>query len=1320
MGLPFAAVLLVLAGTGGVARAEAVSDLVVGYSATWRSGMGGTDQTNAAIYNQIAGANGIAANSGSPHRQNVVATKESAFDATNVVDCGAMIGWMENYDSRITDVLAVADNLGADLVTYIGDMYDNGAAAQAEQPGRYSCYEQQWWWMNVAAHESGGHNFGLDHRDGVQNPKTIMLHNYCTGGSNGFYSNPNIWLNGIRLIGVGSCLGGTAGAGGDNTYALSTSAQGVADRRERLVYGSDIGSVQYRWQFNQAAGAAPAGTVVAGTGGNAVVRGNGATFTGSALRLPGGTTGNVAGSSIAAYVDLPNGIFSAMPNFTIEVWATPLSAKNWMRILDIGRTTETGDGTGAAGEYTPTAASPAPGGTSSYDDIMLSGCIGTDLNWQRFEAKLGGAGVVTADSNMGTTAGAMHHYAITFTDTTTGGTIKWFRDGVLVKALNVTFHSASLHDVNNWLGRSLWSGDDMANIDYHDVRIQNIALADGKVAANYRMGPNNAKATLWANDGWGNSGFTSGAWEFGNVPSPVRDYETGTMRLITPWTTTDSTFPGKSLTVTGGNLYLAGKDANTVTVSDLRLDGGTIHSLGDGGSKQVLAGQITVQNSSLNQIRGEWGEMVISANIVGTDQWDGMLYTEGAVTLTGNNANYHGATIVGDGRFGTVRISSETNLGGNPYWFGGAWLELNRGILETTQTMTIDDANRGICIGPSGGFLNPWQGTTLTIASPINSPAAGNTLQTAPMDSNPIMGILFVGGGGTVELTNPNNSHNAEMQITWGEMKLSGNGRLNNGDHWMPFLINGTFTDNSAQDQTLRGAISGNGVIVKGNTSTLNVNGSNPFTGSVTVNGGTLYANPGNAATDRALSYAGIITVNSGGTLRAGTNGLFGWDGTQEKTITVNAGGTLTANGGLTSDVGVGTVILNGGTLATLATGATDWGSWRFDNATDKLSVIADSTVSATNVKFGNVAATIDVAAGKSLNFTGTITDTTSGGISYLTKGGGSGTLVLAGTNTYTGATAVNTGTLRVNGSTAAGSAVTVAGGATLGGSGTVSGSLSFTSSAIHAPGNPAGTQTVGGALVYANGSRLRWTLPVNSNATGAASRVSAGTVSVTSGALIDLAFNAPGSNVNFTDSFWSQTRTWNVMSCTGKSGSFALGTVSTDAGGRQLSSYGTLSLQQSATSLDVTFTPYTPTELWRQSNFGINWNNSAISGDTVDVDRDGLSNLLEYAVGADPNTADSSAAPKVTVSGGKLKILFNRNTSATDLVLSVVAADTPTGPWTAVARSTNGAAFSVLAVGATVQEQGSTPLKAVQAEDIYLVPDASHPRRFMRLEVSR
>lgn len=1096
-----AALLLCAAGELARVHAEAVSDIVVGYTATWRAGMGGTDQVNAAIYNQLAGANNIAIASGSPHRQNVVGTKESAHDFTGQVDCGNMIGLMANYDASISDLMSYADYLGADLVAYIGDMYDNGAAAQAQQPGRYSCYEQQWWWQNVAAHESGGHNFSLDHAVGHNSPTTIMLHNYC-GGSQPFYSNPNIWLNGVKLLGDGSCIGYLA-QGGDAAYTLSTTAQGRADAYERRLWGSYRGAIVYRWQFTNAPGAAPAGTVIADqvSSAQAIVRGTNAVFTGTALRLPGGTTGNTAADSIAAYIDLPNGIFSAMPNFTIEIWATPLSAQNWMRVIEIGRTAEAGDGLGAAGEWTGTPGSPAPGGTSSSDSITLTACNGTSLNGQRFEAKLDGGSVQTADSTLATTAGELHHYAITFADTASGGTVKWFRDGTLVKTLNVTFHSASLEDVNNWLGRSLWSGDSMANMDYYDVRIQNLAIADGEVAANYRIGPNDKTVTMWASDAWNSSGFTSGAWEFGqSTPNANFDYETGTLLLRTPHNAISSAFPGRSLTISGGQLHLNATAAKTTTINDLRLNGGTIGSFGDNSSVQTLAGNITVNSWAVNQIRGGWGPMTLSAKINGLGI---MLYTENAVTLTGNNTNYTGATWVGDGRFSTLNISSEANLGGNPPYFAGDWLTLNRGILVTTATMAITNANRGIRIGPSGGFFRPNAGTTLTIATPISSPAAGNTLQTSPLSSNPTLGILFKDGAGILELTSPNNSHNAEMQILAGEMRLTGNGRINNGSHSWPVTINALFTDNSALDQTFSGVISGNGTIVKTNGSTLNLNGANTFSGSVAVNGGTLYANPGNAANNRALSFASSITVNNGGTLRAGPNGLFGWDGTQEKAITVNSGGTLTCDSG--ADVGVSTVTLAGGTLANLGA-STTYGSWRFDNAGDVLSVTQDSTVSAVNVKFANGGA-INVSAGRTLNFAGTLTDASSGGASSPVISG-PGTVVFSGANTFTGPATINAGRVILTNSALFGSTnIVVASGAifdvaglastfTLGanqrlaGSGTNNGSITTVSGArVYAGADGAyGTNTFNQNLTLASGAALCFDL--NNSAAGANDRL--------------------------------------------------------------------------------------------------------------------------------------------------------------------------------------------------------------------------------------
>lgn len=1309
----------VLLATASFSLADAVSDVVVGYSATWRAGMGGTDQTNAAIYNQFGGANWIAGQSGSPHRMNVVATKESAHDPTNEVDCGAMIGWMWNYDGRITDVLGVADYLGADLVTYIGDMYNNGAAAQASQPGRYSCYEQQWFWQNVVAHETGGHNFGLDHAVGHNNPTTIMLHNYC-GGSQPYFSNPNIWLNGVKLLGDGSCIGYLA-QGGDGAYNLSVSAQGRADDRERRVWGSWLGAPKHRWQFNQPAAAAPAGTTITDSvsGAVATVRGQGATFTGTGLRLPGGTSGNTDANSIAAYLDLPNGLFSSMPNFTIEIWATPLSAKNWMRVIDIGRTTEAGDGLGAAGEYTGAPGSPASGGTSSYDNLMLSATIGTNLNNQRFEAKIGGTTFVTADSNLGTTAGELHHYAITFADTATGGIVKWFRDGVLVKTLTVGFHSASLQDVNNWLGRSQWSGDDMSHIEYHDIRIQSAAIADGEVAGNYRIGRHDAVSTMWANDGYGNSGFTNGAWEFGGTPVSTRDYEVGTMMLRSPFIG-NSTFPGRSLTITGGNLHLNGNAPKTVTINDLRLNGGTVGSFAEGGHAQTLAGNIKVMPYTTNHIRGGWGPMSISAAISGDNVWSAMLYTENAVTLTGNNSNYRGATRIGDGRFSTLRISSETNLGGNPAAYYGDALELNRGILETTATMTIDDANRGVRIGPSGGLIRPAAGTTLTIASPMTSPASGNDLQTAQLWPNPVVGMFFKEAAGTLVLTHPNNSYIGEMLILEGELRLDGAGRFNNGDHHMPTTVNSTLNLNTTANQTLGGVISGTGTILKNNTGTLTLWGANTFSGPLTANGGTVVCASG--GTENGRLGKGTVTFNSGTTLRSDAADSFGYLTGAPSVINL-VGGTITTGGSGNFRTTLPNLTLTGATITSLAGNNGDAsGVWSF-NAGSSITTNASATTSTIGSPKVGVqgALTITTAPG-----TATISDLTiSAALSNVSYGGdsgsitksGAGRLRLTGASTYTGATLVNDGTLTVTGSLA-NTAITIASTATLGGTGSIAGATTINGS--HTPGLSAGTQNFGSTLSYGAASRLKWELTSNSTSVGTFDRAAAsGAVTIASGAKIDLILNASGSSVALNNSFWTQSRSWTFLTGSSVTGSFSIGTVSTDPGGRSVSNYGTLSLQQNATSATLVFTPYTPSETWRLANFG-STSNTGNAADTEDPDKDGLNNLLEYALGSNPNGNSATAAPQVSTATGKLKIVFTRNTAASDLTISVIAADSLAGPWTEIARSTNGAAFTAIAPGALVSEAGAGAVRNVESTDIVLITDPAHPKRFMRLEVER
>ncbi len=257
-----------------------------------------------------------------------------------------------------------------------------------------------------------------------------------------------------------------------------------------------------RWSFGNTNGAAAAGTVVTDSvgGQNAFVRGIGGSFASGSVTLPGSSTGNAAPSAVSAYVDLPNGIVSSKSNLTVEIWASPVSHQNFQRLIDFGRVNGAGDGLGAAGEITG-AGNYTPAATSASDGLTLTLSRGT-LGQQRFEGKLNGAGTADgtglyrlADTDLATTANAQYHYVLTFengvgTFGTTGGRHSWYRNGVLIASMDVGFRLSQIEDVNNWLGRSLWSNDRNSNVILNEVRVYNHAFTAAEVVASGALGPN--------------------------------------------------------------------------------------------------------------------------------------------------------------------------------------------------------------------------------------------------------------------------------------------------------------------------------------------------------------------------------------------------------------------------------------------------------------------------------------------------------------------------------------------------------------------------------------------------------------------------------------------------------------------------------------------------------------------------------------------------------------------------------------------------------------------------------------------------------------
>jgi autotransporter-associated beta strand protein len=315
-----------------------------------------------------------------------------------------------------------------------------------------------------------------------------------------------------------------------------------------------------------------------------------------------------------------------------------------------------------------------------------------------------------------------------------------------------------------------------------------------------------------------------------------------------------------------------------------------------------------------------------------------------------------------------------------------------------------------------------------------------------------------------------------------------------------------------------------------------------------------------------------------------------------------------------------------------------------------------------------------------------------------LTNGGiiktGAGTLALNGVNTFTGATTVQAGRVELGG-TLNGNVVVMNGGILALGAGTT------------------GMRTVNGSLTVNAGGSFR--VRVNGTIAGtdydrlslanAASTVTlAGTLDLVAGGTLPVGSsfrileNSASAAVNgaFTGlpqnaEFYEENQWWRI-SYTGGNGN------------------------------DVVLTRIAPTpwQIWQLANFLADVNNAAIAGDFVDVDKDGIINRFEYAFGGNPNAAAAAPLVRVSITGGRLAVTFDRVVANTDITITVQGADNPDGTWTDLATSAAGAATTPLVGGATVTETGTGATRTVEVRDLYSIVDPLHPGRFLRVQVTR
>jgi autotransporter-associated beta strand protein len=474
-----------------------------------------------------------------------------------------------------------------------------------------------------------------------------------------------------------------------------------------------------------------------------------------------------------------------------------------------------------------------------------------------------------------------------------------------------------------------------------------------------------------------------------------------------------NTFSG-DITINGGNLVSIrstslGDGAGAITINSggiLNVDWSTVTRTG---LVTVNGGSLTTQGGTPELINnGDGFSFKNGAQINTILGGSGGLTVEGARSYLYSANTYTGSTVI--------------NAGGDlALLFGGALptdtaLELSGVLLANNQNHTV-----GGLTGASTGLYYGDAAGTFTVNKVSGSDTYGGIIQN--------VGTFIKDGAGALSLTHSDNNTTfpGALTVNNGVLELGGAGRFAAGSY------NGavSLSSNSSvlqiatsANQTLSGAISGTGSLIKSGAGTLTVSGDNSYSGETTVNAGKLNVNAN-------MTLTGTVTVNGGelgsdnGSTLTNNGGGFVLTGSSAAAAVVLAGsGGLTVSSPdarlWTQATYAGATVVNSGQLNICGSGGISTNS--------AVSIASGATVDLTSFfAADNINRTIGGLAGAGNLFGrgGTVTvnkasgtDTFSGVISGGTGliKAGAGTLVLAGNNTYSGATLVSGGALALHG----------------------------------------------------------------------------------------------------------------------------------------------------------------------------------------------------------------------------------------------------------------------------------------------------------------
>ncbi len=219
------------------------------------------------------------------------------------------------------------------------------------------------------------------------------------------------------------------------------------------------------------------------------------------------------------------------------------------------------------------------------------------------------------------------------------------------------------------------------------------------------LGASAGNVYLRANDASGSSSVTGSTnWNPTGVPVAGNTYYTTNtsgvgLLMRTPTGLRNDIFLGDALVLctnlNNDTLTIKGDQGSVLTVSNLIMAGGSVAngaSSANAATTNTLAGFINVvAGSRFNPTSAGRAIVVVAAITNGVSPIT--CANPGAVWMLGTNYGFTGKMVANAGC--TLRITNQFNLGGNPAAFTADQLLLDNGVLQVTNNVSLNDANRG-------------------------------------------------------------------------------------------------------------------------------------------------------------------------------------------------------------------------------------------------------------------------------------------------------------------------------------------------------------------------------------------------------------------------------------------------------------------------------------------------------------------------------------------------------------------------------------------------------------------------------------------------